>query len=202
IITVVLQTRLYALYHSSKKLLVFMVSFFAAEVGIMVALLTTALWNWAIDCTSSPVPGDELCVAYAISAYRYIWVPCLTFDVILAVLAVWAGVKHSKQQSHSRSARLNKPRLVDVLIQGNVVYFLSPLVTFIVLLNQDVSLEIQWLGNVLLFSAPVTIAAGCRLILSLREGTSHHLVSGSNPVTISASTVQDEPWRGKDTYIV
>lgn len=78
----------------------------------------------------------------------------------------------------------------------------SPLVTFIVLLNQDVSLEIQWLGNVLLFSAPITIAAGCRLILSLREETSHHLVSGSNPVTISASTVQDETWRGKDTYIV
>lgn len=187
-------------------------TFFAAEVGAMLWILfaTSLLSNEAL-AEHFTVTGyhyyegtaaAELCVAYAISAYRYIWVPCLTFDVILAVLAVWAGVKHSKQQSHSRSARLNKPRLVDVLIQGNVVYFLSPLVTFIVLLNQDVSLEIQWLGNVLLFSAPVTIAAGCRLILSLREGTSHHLVSGSNPVTISASTVQDEPWRGKDTYIV
>ena len=78
----------------------------------------------------------------------------------------------------------------------------SPLVTSILFLKQDVSLEIQWLGDSLLFSAPITIIAGCRLILSLRGMTSHHLVSGSNPVTISASTVQDEPRRGKDTYTV
>jgi len=77
----------------------------------------------------------------------------------------------------------------------------SPLVTFIVLLNQDASLEIQWLGDVLLFCAPITIIAGCRLILSLREVASHCLISGSNPVTISAFEVQDEPRRGKDTYI-
>ena len=78
----------------------------------------------------------------------------------------------------------------------------SPLVSFILLLQQTESLEIQWLGDTLLFSAPITIAAGCRLILSLREATSHHLVAGSNPVTISDFIVQDEPWRGQDTCTV
>jgi len=67
----------------------------------------------------------DLCFGCTISAYRYkLWGPCLTFDVILAVLAVLAGVKHSRQQSYSRSTWLNKPRLLDVLILGNVVYFL------------------------------------------------------------------------------
>ena len=54
-----------------------------------------------------------------------IWVPCLAFEVILALLAVWAGIKHSRKQSYSRPATLNKPRLVNSLIQGNVIYFLG-----------------------------------------------------------------------------
>ena len=78
----------------------------------------------------------------------------------------------------------------------------SPLMTSIVFLKQGASLEIQWLSDALLFCAPITIAAGCRLILSLRGAASHRLGSGSNPVTISEFIVQDEPWRGKDTYIV
>ena len=69
----------------------------------------------------------------------------------------------------------------------------SPLLTFVLLLKQHASLEIQWLGDALLFGAPISIAAGCRLILSLREVASHRLISGSNPVTISAFAVQDEP---------
>jgi len=67
----------------------------------------------------------DLCFGCIIPAFRYkLWGPCLTFDVILAVLAVLAGIKHLKQQSYSRSTWLNKPRLHDVLILGNVVYFL------------------------------------------------------------------------------
>ena len=74
--------------------------------------------------TSNHYKGADVCFASFTPTRRYIlWVPCLTFDAILAILAVWAGVKHSKQRSYSRSIR-NKPRLVDVLIQGNVVYFL------------------------------------------------------------------------------
>jgi len=46
VITVILQMRLYALYHGSKILLVFMVTFFVAEVGIVLwILISTSLFN-------------------------------------------------------------------------------------------------------------------------------------------------------------
>ena len=71
----------------------------------------------------------------------------------------------------------------------------SPLVTFIVCLNVGVSIDNQWLADALFLSAPITTAAGCRLILSVREAASHyhHLPSASNPVSISIFAVQDGP---------
>jgi len=45
----------------------------------------------------------------------------------------------------------------------------SPLVTFILLLKADVSMEVGWFADTLLFRAPIAISAGCRLILSIRQ---------------------------------
>jgi len=65
-----------------------------------------------------------LCVSQDTTAYsEYLWVPSFTFETILALLAVWAGIKHSRQQYRSQSARFNIPQLVDSLIHGNVIYF-------------------------------------------------------------------------------
>lgn len=66
----------------------------------------------------------DTCHGVTFHPYRYIWAPCLTFDAILAAFAVWAGIKHSRQQPMSRPMRFTTPQLVDILIQGNVVYFL------------------------------------------------------------------------------
>ena len=65
----------------------------------------------------------EVCVGYTTVAYDQLWVPCFVFDAILAVLSLWAAVRHLMQ--YPGSARLNKPQLFDVLIQGNVIYFLG-----------------------------------------------------------------------------
>ena len=67
----------------------------------------------------------EVCYAYGntASGYNHLWVPSLVFDVILAILSLWTAVRYSRQ--HSRPPRLNKPQLVDILIQGNVIYFLG-----------------------------------------------------------------------------
>ncbi|KIM51575.1 hypothetical protein SCLCIDRAFT_142986 [Scleroderma citrinum Foug A] len=122
-VQVILQMRLYALYDGSKRLLVFMVTFFAAEVGIMLWFLisTNLLSNGSIlpprhrtVCVSSGVPV-EIGVG--------LWIPPFVFEAILALLAVGAGIKHSRQESRSQSLRFNKPQLVGFLIRGNVIYF-------------------------------------------------------------------------------
>ena len=65
----------------------------------------------------------DLCCVPTIPAYDRIWVPCLAFDGILAVLSLWAAIRNLRH--HSRSSSLDRPHLVDVLIQGNVIYFLG-----------------------------------------------------------------------------
>ena len=140
----------------------------------------------------------EGCYGDATAMHAYLWVPCLVFEAILALLSLWISVQHSKQ--YSRFPRSDKPQLVDVLIQGNVIYFLgcacsvliewdlilryicSPLVTFILYLNSRASLEIHWFADSLFLLAPITLSVGCRLILSVQEAASHHLTLGSHPV--------------------
>ncbi|KIM57298.1 hypothetical protein SCLCIDRAFT_130749 [Scleroderma citrinum Foug A] len=202
----ILQMRLYALYHCSKKLLVFMTLFYLAEIGVMMWILIAS--NLLSGRESS---GDSSVVScfnllqkqsLVITAYSYIWVPCLAFDSILAILAIWAGIKQSRQQSHFRSPRLNRPRIIDVLIQGNVIYFLSPLVTLILLVKHNVSLKVQWFADTLLFRAPVTILVGCRLVLSIREATRPPASSyGTTSDTIALSTVifHDGTYGGEDS---
>ncbi|KIM57306.1 hypothetical protein SCLCIDRAFT_1139539 [Scleroderma citrinum Foug A] len=176
-VQMILQLRLYALYGRSKKLLVLMVTLFAAEVGPMLWILVgTSLGSSGTFAEHIYITGYyysdvELCYGYTVSAYGYIWVPSFTFDAILAILAAWAGIQHSRQQSYAHS-RFNKSQLVDILIHGNVVYFISPLVTFILLLKAGVSKEVTWFADTLLFRAPIAISAGCRLILSIRQATS------------------------------
>ena len=65
----------------------------------------------------------ELCFAYVAPAP--IWIPPFAFEAILALLAVWAGIKHSRQEFRSQPVRFNKSQLVGSLIHGNVVYFVG-----------------------------------------------------------------------------
>ena len=65
----------------------------------------------------------DLCCVSTIPAYNRIWIPCLAFDGILAVLSLWAAIRHLRH--YSKSPSLDRPHLVDVLIQGNVIYFLG-----------------------------------------------------------------------------
>ncbi|KAL4081393.1 hypothetical protein V8B97DRAFT_18569 [Scleroderma yunnanense] len=189
---VILQMRLYALYNCSKRLLIFLIVTFVAEIGtVMWILISSNLLMRGISLplnhhkTLTPPSGTivmyhitfgmygetDLCGGLVTTAYAYVWVPCLVFETILCLFAIYAGIKHSRGQL-CRPVKSNRPRLIDVLIHGNVIYFLSPLGMFILLVMHSVSLKVQWLADTLLFRAPITILAGCRLILSIREAAS------------------------------
>lgn len=75
-------------------------------------------------------PGSretDLCSGDVADAFPYIWIPCLIFEAILCLLAVYTGVKHSKELSR-RSIKSNRPQLMEILIHGNVLYFLRSVV--------------------------------------------------------------------------
>ena len=74
----------------------------------------------------------------------------------------------------------------------------SPLITFVLFLFDG--LQVRWLADTLLFRSPITISAGCRLILSVQEATSQRFTLGSDPAMLSSFVAQDEPWQD-DTYV-
>ena len=84
---------------------------------------TTAIFSEHFSLTGYYHYEVELCFTYENTAYDHLWVPSFVFNVFLAILSLWTAVRYSRQ--HSRSPRLNKPQLVDILIQGNVIYFLA-----------------------------------------------------------------------------
>ena len=155
----------------------------------------------------------EACFGYTTVAHDFLLAPCFAFDAILAILSLWTAVRHSKQ--HSRPPRLRKPQLVDVIIQGNVIYFLgcvlscpyeevltsecSPLVTFMVYFTGDASFT-RLISITLFRRAPIAICTGCRLILSIQEAASHHLTSGSH--TVINTFVEGHELREENTYVI
>ena len=80
----------------------------------------------------------------------------------------------------------------------------SPLVTFVLFLNDTTSYKLQSLARILLWSAPITISTGCRLILSIREVVSSQYltsISSCTSCTMCEFVVQDGSWRGEDSRI-
>ena len=91
-------------------------------VKLQILILVAETYAEHISITGYYSNDIDICDGSTIPAYGHLWVPCLAFDAILAVLSLWAGIQHSRQ--YSRSLWPNKLRLVDVLIRGNVIYFL------------------------------------------------------------------------------
>ncbi|KAL4076623.1 hypothetical protein V8B97DRAFT_1470310 [Scleroderma yunnanense] len=108
----ILQMRLYALYHCSKRLLGFMLVTFMTEVGVSLWILVSN--SHAIDCTEG-----------------------LMLFVLVWVTASQNGDTSGSQVSFLRPCYVYFPsvfQLMDVLVQGNVLYFLSPLIAFVAIL--------------------------------------------------------------------
>ncbi|KAI6123938.1 hypothetical protein EDD16DRAFT_1147278 [Pisolithus croceorrhizus] len=142
-------------------------SAFVAEILAMTAILITA--NLTSGSTNEPIPGLKFCTNTGVTNSFYVfWVPVLCFECILCSLAIWAGVRRSRNTTNPISVS-NKIRLLDVLIKGNVGYFL---VIFLVSVATAVmwgTLSEEWIEVPEGFPLAATVIAGCRLILHLRD---------------------------------
>ncbi|KAL4081433.1 hypothetical protein V8B97DRAFT_1922843 [Scleroderma yunnanense] len=172
----ILQMRLYALYHGSKKVLIFMTVAFVAEIGAtMWILISENLVDsgtaFAVDISFGGYGKIDICFSPLSAAFPYFYIPCFVFEAVLCLFAIYAGVKNSRGRGHP-SARFDRFRLIDVLIQGNVINFFSPLLMFILFMIPSTTGPAVYFAETLLFRAPIAILAGCRLILSVRKASS------------------------------
>ncbi|KIK26695.1 hypothetical protein PISMIDRAFT_8737 [Pisolithus microcarpus 441] len=169
LVQAILQLRLYVLYDRSRRVLLFMGFVYVAEILAMAVILVTA--NLTSGSTNEPIPGLKLCTNTGLSNSFYIfWLPVLSFECILCSLAVWAGVRRSRNDTSPISVS-NKIRLLDVLIKGNVGYFLVIFLVSVVTAVMWGTLSEEWIEVPEGFPHAGTVIAGCRLILHIRDAT-------------------------------
>ncbi|KAI6022135.1 hypothetical protein BKA83DRAFT_680676 [Pisolithus microcarpus] len=170
LVQIILQLRLYALYNRSRKVLIFMGSGFLVEIMAMTAILVVA--NLTSGTSSEPIPGVKICTNEDTSNSFYVfWLPILCFEFLLCSLAVRAGIQRSRDDI-SFIPLSNRVFLLDVLVKGNVGYFL--VIFFVGVVNAVMwgALSPEWVEVPEGFPHAVAVIAGCRLILHIRNAAS------------------------------
>jgi len=161
---VILQLRLFALYHLNTKVLLLMVCAFLASSAAAATLMGSVLSG--ITVHSHDIPGIPFCVAYNISDHFYaFWIPILFFETFLCGLAVLRGLQNFTNQS---TIYLSGKRIFEILVRDSVLYFLIIFATYLVnllwfSLGPDTLIEIP-IG----FSVAMSCVMGNRLLLNIR----------------------------------
>ncbi|KIJ62694.1 hypothetical protein HYDPIDRAFT_30286 [Hydnomerulius pinastri MD-312] len=167
----ILQMRLYALYNHSRKLLFLMGGAFIAEIAAMSTILIIA--NIAAKGVNEPAAGIFICDDLNTPKIFYsFWLAPLVFESILCLLAIRIGIQRSKD--HFRPTSIRGTRLVNVVVMGNVVYFVGILLACIVNAAMWQSLSSQWLEVPEGFPQAIEVIAGCRLILHIRSAATQN----------------------------
>lgn len=167
LVQIILQLRLYALYNRSRKVLIFMGSAFLVEILAMTTILIIA--NLTSGTSSEPIPGVKICTNEDTSNSFYVfWLPILCFEFLLCSLAVRAGIQRSRDDIGFIPLS-NRVFLLDVLVKGNVGYFL--VIFFVGVVNAVMwgALSPEWVEVPEGFPHGVAVIAGCRLILHIRN---------------------------------
>lgn len=167
LVQIILQLRLYVLYDRSRRVSLLVGSAFVAEILAVSAILVTA--NLTSGTTIELIPGLKFCTNTGVSNGFYVfWLPILSFECILCALAAWAGVRRSRNSANPTSVT-NKIRLLDVLIKGNVVYFITIFLVSVVNAVMWGTLSEEWIEVPEGFPHAGTVIAGCQLILHIRD---------------------------------
>ncbi|KAG6333357.1 hypothetical protein ID866_5733 [Astraeus odoratus] len=166
-VPVILQMRIYALYSRSRRVLLVMGTAFVLEIMTMAAILI--IENITSGTNNEPTPGLKICTNEGTSGTFYVfWLPILGFECLLCSLAIWAGIKLSRNGARSLP---RKVQLLDVLIKGNVGYFLVVFLVAVMTAAMWGMLSPEWLEVPEGFPHAVAVIAGCRLILHIRDVT-------------------------------
>lgn len=119
IVQVILQLRVYALYHGSKRIVVAMVVGFAIEVTCMLFALIKLTILYVHDAS----PPSTVFSVPGVSTIIYLSCGMLAgYECLLFVLAFWqACIRHSEGKPIVEC--WTGSHLADIIIKGNMIYF-------------------------------------------------------------------------------
>ncbi|KAG1775296.1 hypothetical protein EV702DRAFT_1280157 [Suillus placidus] len=201
ILGVIMIARLHAMYHRSRKVLVFLIVTFVAIKIANVVMAT--IMTMQITGEKFILSGTHLCMIGFAGDTPFLasmaWILAIVWEVLALCLAVWIAVKHFRElRRHSTRGIIGD--CFTILMQTHVSYFAIFLAAscfqislFSPTLSADrYSLDTQvYLGFIQIFQLTQMFVLGPRLILSVRE---YHakLVADSDTATAMISIAFQE----------
>ncbi|KAI6162510.1 hypothetical protein EDD17DRAFT_551008 [Pisolithus thermaeus] len=168
LVQIILQLRLYAVHHGSKKIVFIGVLGFIVEIIITITCMVeitkfevSKLLDLTNHIMSYPTAATDIYINYAaITSYE-----CLLF-----VLAVFAAIRYHREERVPHPVNLNKLKdLRAILISGNIVYFFGTLLYVIAYSAVSLTLPTQWLIAAPRLGPAVTAVFACHLVLHIRS---------------------------------
>jgi len=196
-VEVILQLRLYAMYHRSTKLIIFTGTLCLVEAATVLALIGKSLV--AMDVTAT---GKVSCCTLPDAPFfGGFWGPILGFETLLFGLALYKGYQNSARQAELQVTPGAGSRLIDALVKDSVVYFLVIfavfLVNFIVPFVDPLRVE-----YVVEFAMAFSSIMGNRILLSIRSAFADRQESTGTVLsthisvmhTQSAGRISEDAW--------
>jgi len=170
---IILQLRIYALYHLNRRVLFFMLVAFIVSVGTAATIMGLVLAR--VSTNSQFLPGVVFCLPLNVPSWFYtFWIPTLAFESLLCGLALFRAFGDFK----SRSTMFQSGRhIVKILIRDSVIYYLIMFATYFANLVIFLAGSPGVLESGIGFSVTMSCVMGSRLCLNIRDV--HHELEAS-----------------------
>ncbi|TBU21656.1 hypothetical protein BD311DRAFT_771802 [Dichomitus squalens] len=188
-VQIILQLRVYALYDKSRRVRLFLVCCWLAEVTVMAILIGITMANISdLPVVSTPT-GCYYSGIFSISAL--FWLPALVYEPILCLMVLWQAWDQDWTSWFRRavdrsgtSVRLHQGRLFKVLARDSLIYFVAIFIELIINTviwshyNRYINIVVPWAGV-------LPSILGSRLFLSMREAICFSEQYGPHATTIT-----------------
>ncbi|KAI6005377.1 hypothetical protein EDC04DRAFT_2784187 [Pisolithus marmoratus] len=165
----ILQLRLHALYGGSRKILLLTGIGFVMEIITMIVCV--ALVTISVD-GARPNLGIKFSAIPNLALKVYIHhASMMAYECLLFSVAFYAALRRYREEFGPLNWN-GVTRLTDVLIEGNVVYFLITMAYAVFSIGLILTLRIEWVLGLLNVGFSLAVTIGCHLILQIRRAVS------------------------------
>jgi len=162
---VIMQFRIFAMYKRSRSISIFVAVCFIGEVIAMSSILAYSYKH--IDAVSEPLSQVHICTPINVPSYFYaFWLPIISFECILLLLALWIGGQHIFELWTLR--QWDSERVISILLRDSIFYFLATLAAYTTNAVLWLTYPAIWIEIPTGFSISTTCIMGCRMLLNLR----------------------------------
>lgn len=204
----ILQMRLYALYCMDRRIIICVTLFFIACSAASAAVMTDILAH--VSVSSEFIPSFKFCTPHGINNHLYaFWIPILCSESLLCFMALYRGFTTLKEEGDLPRGdiflQLAGRRLVRMLIQDSVLYFLATFATYFTNLIMFIAAPITLIEIPIGFSVSIASVLASRLILHIRQARKEFEPSRSHislvlPFSpgLASPRSHEPPWYGED----